>query len=68
MLIARLDRPQGRIDQLQEECFIAFAQGETVRRHSDNTRAESHALAEEISGVLRQVRMLRTRIDQIEGP
>lgn len=68
VLIARLDRLQARIDQLQEECFVAFAQGETVRRISDNTRAESHDLAEQVSGLVRQVRMLPTRIDQIEGP
>jgi uncharacterized protein YceH (UPF0502 family) len=50
------------------ECFLAFAQGEAVRRHSDNTRAESHDLATEVSSLMRQVRMLRARLDQIEGP
>jgi len=67
VLVARLDRLQARIDQLQEECFVAFAQGETVRRHSDNTRAETRGLAEEVSALVRQMRMLRTRIDGIEG-
>ena len=68
VLMERMDRLQARMDQLHEECFTAFAQGETVRRHSDNTRAETHDLADQVSGLVRQVRMLRTRLDEIEGP
>jgi uncharacterized coiled-coil DUF342 family protein len=67
-LMERMDRLQARMDQLHEECFTAFAQGETVRRHSDNTRAETRDIAEQVSSLVRQVRMLRTRLDQIEGP
>ena len=68
VLMERMDRFQARMDQLHEECFVAFAQGETVRRHSENTRTESRDLVEQVSGLVRQVRMLRTRLDQIEGP
>jgi chromosome segregation ATPase len=68
VLVERMDRLQTRIDQLHEECFTAFAQGETVRRHSDGTRAEARELVEQISGLVRQMRMLRSRIDNIEGP
>ena len=38
VLMERMNRLQSRIDQLREECFLAFAQSETVRRHSENTR------------------------------
>jgi hypothetical protein len=65
-LMERLDRLQTRFDQLHDECFVAFAQGETVRRHGDNTRAETRDLADQLSGLVRQVRMLRARIEQIE--
>jgi predicted nuclease with TOPRIM domain len=65
-IMERLDRLQGRIDQLAQECFVNYAQGEAVRRHGDNTRAESSDLADQISGLLRQVRALRDRVDEIE--
>ena len=68
VLMARMDRLQSRVDQVQQEAFLAFAQGETVRRHSENTRVRSHDLADQISHLVRQVRMLRDRLDGIEGP
>jgi hypothetical protein len=66
-LMARMDRLQARIDQLAQECFVNYAQGETVRRHSDHTRSESRDLVDQISGLVRQVRALRDRIDAVEN-
>jgi hypothetical protein len=63
-----MDRLQARIDQLGQEAFVAFAQHEGVRRHSDHTRAELRDTEDKISGLLRQVRMLRDRMDGLEGP
>jgi predicted nuclease with TOPRIM domain len=65
-IMERIDRHQARIDQLAQECFVNYAQGEAVHRRIDNTRSEQRDLAEQISGLVRQVRMLRDRVDQIE--
>ena len=67
-LMARMDRLQSRIDQLGQETFVNYAAGEGVSRRIDNTRAEARELRDQISGLLRQVRMLRDRLDGIEGP
>jgi hypothetical protein len=67
-MMGRMDRLQARIDQLGQEAFVAFAQHEGVRRHSDHTRAELRDTEDKISGLLRQVRMLRDRMDGLEGP
>jgi hypothetical protein len=45
---------------------VNYTQGEAVHRRIDNTRGEQRDLAEQISGLVRQVRMLRDRVDQIE--
>jgi hypothetical protein len=66
-LMARMDRLQGRIEQLAQEGFVNYAQGEGVRRHAEHTRAEQRDMAEQISGLVRQVRLLRDRLDAIEG-
>ncbi len=65
-IMDRIDRHQARIDQLAQECFVNYAQGEAVHRRIDNARGEQRDLAEQISGLVRQVRMLRDRVDQIE--
>jgi predicted nuclease with TOPRIM domain len=67
-IMARMDRHQGRIDQLAQECFVNYAQGEAVHRRIDNTRAEQTDIRDQLSGLLRQVRALRDRIDGLEGP
>jgi predicted nuclease with TOPRIM domain len=65
-IMERIDRHQARIDQVAQECFVNYGQGEAVHRRIDNTRGEQRDLAEQISGLVRQVRMLRDRVDQIE--
>ena len=56
-----------RIDRMQE-CFVNYAAGEGIGRRVDNTREEQRELREQISGLVRQVRMLRDRLDALEGP
>jgi hypothetical protein len=67
-LMTRMDRLQVRIDQLGDEWFVAYAQHEGVRRHSEHTRAELRDTEDRISGLVRQVRALRDRLDGLEGP
>ena len=67
-LTARMDRLQTRIDQLGDEWFVAYAQHEGLGRRIDNTRSEAAHMRDEVSGLLRQVRALRDRLDGLEGP
>jgi len=67
-LMARMDRLQARIDQLGDEWFVAYAQHEGVSRRVDNARQEQGDLRDQISGLVRQVRALRDRLDALEGP
>jgi hypothetical protein len=67
-LMGRMDRLQARVDQLGQECFVNYAAGEGIGRRVDNTRQEQRELREQISGLVRQVRMLRDRLDGLEGP
>ena len=67
-IMARIDRMQARVDQLAQECFVNYAAGEGIGRRVDNTRQEQRELREQISGLVRQVRMLRDRLDALEGP
>jgi chromosome segregation ATPase len=67
-LMARMDRLQARIDQLGDEWFVAYAQHEGIDRKVDSSRTELRELRDQLSGLIRQVRSLRDRIDAIEGP
>ena len=67
-IMARIDRMQARVDQLAQECFVNYAAGEGIGRRVDNARQEQGDLRDQISGLVRQVRMLRDRLDALEGP
>jgi len=47
---------------------VAYAQHEGVSRRVDNARQEQGDLRDQISGLVRQVRALRDRLDALEGP
>jgi predicted nucleic acid-binding Zn-ribbon protein len=67
-MMGRMDRLQARIDQLGDEWFVAYAQHEGLGRRIDNARSETTDIREQISGLVRQVRALRDRLDGLEGP
>ena len=67
-LMGRMDRLQARIDQLGQEVFVNYAAGEGISRRIDHTRSETADIRDQISGLVRQVRMLRDRMDGLEGP
>jgi predicted nucleic acid-binding Zn-ribbon protein len=67
-MMARMDRLQTRIDQLGDEWFVAYAQHEGLGRRIDNARSETTDIRDQISGLMRQVRALRDRLDGLEGP
>jgi hypothetical protein len=66
-MMARMDRLQARIDQLGDEWFVAYAAGEGLGRRIDNARSETTDIRDQTSGLVRQVRMLRHRLDGLEG-
>ena len=67
-MMARMDRLQVRIDQLGDEWFVAYAQHEGLGRRIEHVRSESTDIRDQISGLVRQVRALRDRLDGLEGP
>ncbi|HET6237328.1 MAG TPA: hypothetical protein VFE41_20565 [Acetobacteraceae bacterium] len=67
-MMGRMDPLQARIDQLGDEWFVAYGAGEGLGRRIDNARSEATDIRDQISGLVRQVRMLRDRLDGLEGP
>jgi hypothetical protein len=52
-VMARIDRLQTHVDQMADAAFVTYAQGE--------------AITTQLSGLVRQVRRLTTRVDTLEG-
>lgn len=54
-LMARMDRLQARIDQLGDEAFVTYAQ-----------YLPPQGLQDQVSGLVRQMRRMRQRLDALE--
>jgi hypothetical protein len=65
-MMARLDRLQDRLTTQREAAVVNFGAAERAERIAKATREDVQTMGEQINALIRQVRTLSGRMDQIE--
>jgi uncharacterized coiled-coil DUF342 family protein len=66
-IMERMDRLENSLTDIRNDIGVNFAASDVVKRANDNTREEMRALGEVVSGLVRKVRTLETRVREITG-
>ena len=65
-VMERIDRVQNAVTQLRDDYAVNFGASDAVKRANENTREELRSLSEVVFTLVRQLRAVSGRVDQLE--
>lgn len=65
-VMERIDRVQNAVAQPRDDNAVNFGASDAVKRANENTREEVRGLSEVVFTLVRQLRAVSTRVDQLE--
>lgn len=65
-VMERIDRVQNAVTQLRDDHVVNFGASDAVKRANENTREELRSLSEVVFTLVRQLRAISTRVEQLE--